>query len=77
MKPGEAAQQLDGQLIAKARDDWKASEEGQRWFDPSILSAPHLVHYLENRLEEAFLAGVDAGAFLQAHQTAPTSPKPG
>lgn len=44
--------------IAKARDKFLASEEGQKLTDPGILKSRDLRQYLENRIELAFLAGV-------------------
>jgi len=47
--------------LAKARDEWFASKEGQQCTDLSILKAPNQLQYLENRLEMAFIAGANWG----------------
>jgi hypothetical protein len=39
---------------------WKASEEGKRSLEPSILAKSENAHYLENRLYLAFLEGAKA-----------------
>jgi hypothetical protein len=48
--------------LTKARDKWFESEEGQQALDPGILFSPHHAQYLRNRLELAFMAGMDAGS---------------
>lgn len=42
--------------IAKARDNWLESAEGKRCLDGADSG-----EYLRNRLDRAYLAGVDAG----------------
>ena len=46
---------MDGQKISKARDTWFDGPEGQRCTKGSASE-----QYLKNRLERAFIAGVDA-----------------
>ncbi len=47
--------------MAKARDEWLASEEGQMCSNPtSIHSMEHPRIYLENRLIRAFQSGANA-----------------
>lgn len=46
--------------LAKARDNWFESAEGQQMLDATILFSPHHCKYLRNRLEVAFLAGYAA-----------------
>lgn len=48
--------------LAKARDRFLASEEGQSLAEPSLLKRPELRQYLQNRIEVAWLAGFEAGA---------------
>lgn len=50
--------------LAKARDAWLDSEEGQRACDPAILQRRELAQYLRNRIELAFLAGANAQAAI-------------
>lgn len=51
--------------LAKARDEWLASEEGEKLTHPGILRDRSLRHYLENRIALAFLAGVAAAQKLK------------
>lgn len=44
--------------LAKARDDWFASEEGRGCNDYSTLTGGE---FLRNRIDLAFMAGVEAG----------------
>ena len=44
--------------LAKARDAFLASEEGEKLTNPGILKSRDLRQYLENRIELAYLAGV-------------------
>lgn len=46
---------MDGRSVAKARDKWMLSKEGQKCQEGSAHS-----EYLWNRLESAFIAGVHA-----------------
>jgi len=46
--------------LAKARDEWFSSKEGQEAQDASILYSPHQSRWLRNRLEGAFIAGAKA-----------------
>ncbi len=50
--------------LAKARDAWLASDEGQRALSPDILLRNAHIPYLTNRLVSAFLAGAAAGERL-------------
>ncbi len=49
-----------GAQITKARDRWRRSESGRACHCPGLLRASADEKYLRNRLECAFLAGVDA-----------------
>ncbi len=49
-----------GQLIAASRDAWFNSFEGELCLEASAGGV-----YLRNRLERAFLAGVEAGRIIQ------------
>ncbi len=51
--------------LAKARDAFLASEEGEKLTDPGILRDPSERRFLETRLELAFLAGVSAAKRLK------------
>lgn len=48
--------------LAIARDEWFESKDGIECMEPSILFSHNSSQYLRNRLETAFLAGVEAGA---------------
>ena len=54
-------EQLDGREIAAARNKWFASAHGQR-----LLAGVAEGQYLQNRLELAFLAGIDAALEILA-----------
>ena len=47
--------------LAKARDKWFASDEGERMADTLMLCERNHAEYLKNRLEVAFIAGYEAG----------------
>lgn len=51
--------------LAKARDKFLESEEGLSITEPSILSNPDQKQYLINRIQLAFLAGVEAQEKLE------------
>jgi Fe-S cluster biosynthesis and repair protein YggX len=53
---------IDGKLIAERWDAWINSQHGVFASDPTTLS-PVLEHrkYLQNRLHNAFMEGVEAG----------------
>lgn len=53
--------------LAKARDKFMQSEKGVRLADIHSLKAPaEMAQYLRNRIESAFLAGVDAAKTIPA-----------
>lgn len=47
--------------LAKARDDWMLSDDGEKATDTGILFSPHHAQYLRNRVESAWLAGARWG----------------
>ncbi len=51
--------EISGRDLAKARDEWLASDEGKRCCDGCTDG-----QYLENRLKLAFIAGVKAAEKL-------------
>jgi len=56
--------------LAKARDAWFESDEGQRCNDPYTLTgAGDYAKYLKNRLERALLAGVKIGERMKQNET--------
>ncbi len=52
--------------LAKARDEWLASDEGQTCSDPNILKNPSQRQFLENRLASAFVAGANFFALFHS-----------
>lgn len=62
---------MDGRLLAQARDAWFDSDEGRR-----CLAGEPFGEYLKNRLELAFIAGVNAAQTLAVKKTkTPPPPK--
>ena len=47
--------------LAKARDKFMESAECKRLCEPSLLRGPHESQYLRNRIERAWLLGVEYG----------------
>ena len=47
--------------LAKARDKFMESPEGKSLCEPSILFSPHHSQFLRNRIERAWLLGVECG----------------
>jgi hypothetical protein len=72
-KQGQKGKDLRSPL-AKARDAFFESPEGIACMDPGLLREPVMQHgpYLRNRMEIAFLAGVEA-----ANRLALASPRKG
>lgn len=62
--------QLDGRAIAAARDKWFASAHGQR-----LVAGVAEGQYLQNRLELAFLAGIDAALEILEQSPRQRTPK--
>ena len=52
---------VDVRDIAKARDKWLATEQGQACQECGILLSENLARTLQNRLEQAFIAGAHWG----------------
>lgn len=50
--------------LAKARDEWMESDDGQKCLGPEILSRPADSQFLRNRLVRAFIAGAEAQATI-------------
>ncbi len=55
--------------LAKARDKWLASDEGQACSNPNILKNPSQRQFLENRLASAFIAGANFFGLFQSERT--------
>ena len=47
--------------LAKARDKFMGSDDGKRLCEPSLLRGTHESQYLRNRIERAWLLGVEYG----------------
>ena len=47
--------------LAKARDKFMESDDGKRLCEPSLLRGTHESQYLRNRIERAWLLGVEYG----------------
>lgn len=60
--PESAGREMDGREIAAALRAWRESDEGRKCLDPGGIGLPERnARFLSNRIDLAFLAGVNAG----------------